>query len=313
MHRREQLEAEGRLEPVDEVRHPVEALPGLGRTAESLGGVLDGAGHQLQLLVGPVAAVAVSRYEVPLHRVEDVPQVLGVRPVVPLGVLEPQALARDVHEVHQLVDFQQGDEGVEQTVQVAVHQPDERCPARCHLRDLLALHHPLRRRRAPWLEDDDIQVVEAAQCLLDARAHVAPFEAAEAAAERRHRDRADVALADHHREVLEPGVDILDPAVAAPMPLGREVDDVARIGELPRLEHEHAAGLDLATRAGVGVDAEVLGERLLELKRDPAPHDADAVDRVDQGLGIFGKDVAGCEANHRRPLRVINNTTPAES
>ena len=32
-------------------------------------------------------------------------------------------------------------------------------------------------------------------------------------------------------ERLEPGLDVLDPALAAPVPLGREVDDVLRVGQ----------------------------------------------------------------------------------
>ncbi len=85
------------------------------------------------------------------------------------------------------------------------------------------------------------------------------------------------------------------------VPFGRKIDDVARAGKRACLEHEHVSGPNLATTASLGIDPEILGKRLLELKCDPTPHDADAVDCVDQGFGVLSEDIASREANHRRP------------
>ena len=84
----------------------------------------------------------------------------------------------------------------------------------------------------------------------------------------------------------------------------REVDDVAGSGGRSRFEHKHAPRLDIATLAGFGVGAEVLGERPLELKGNPASHCSDAVHRVDQRFGVFRNNIADLESNHRHYSRI---------
>ena len=82
------------------------------------------------------------------------------------------------------------------------------------------------------------------------------------------------------------------------MALGREVDDEARQGELPRLKHEHAARLHGFTLAGGLVSLEVIGVDVLELQGDATPHHADAIDGVDQCVGLTLEDVARGVLDH---------------
>ena len=93
------------------------------------------------------------------------------------------------------------------------------------------------------------------------------------------------------------------------MPLGREVDDVTGISARSCFEHEHLPWPNITPITGVGVGAEVLGERPLELERDTASHYSDAVHRVDQRFGVFRDNVADLEANHGDRTS-INRTNP---
>ena len=79
------------------------------------------------------------------------------------------------------------------------------------------------------------------------------------------------------------------------MALGREVDDEARCGQLVHLIHEHASGLHFVALACSFIGLEVLGPRVFELERDAPTHDADAVDRVDDSVGIVLQNVAAGE------------------
>jgi hypothetical protein len=84
-----------------------------------------------------------------------------------------------------------------------------------------------------------------------------------------------------------------------------EVDDVARAGGRTILEDEHPPRLHLVTVARLRVRGEVLRPRELEREGKPAPHHADAVDGVDQRLGVLDENVAGLVRDHaRRLLRV---------
>jgi len=58
------------------------------------------------------------------------------------------------------------------------------------------------------------------------------------------------------------------------------------VGEKAGFEHEHPTGLHCLSRTGGLVGLEVLWESLLELQRDASAHDADAIDRVDERLGV---------------------------
>ena len=92
--------------------------------------------------------------------------------------------------------------------------------------------------------------------------------------------RPDFTGADFSCKRLQPGLDVFEPALATPVPLGREIDDIARGNHRARLEDEHMPGPHLVASALSGVGLEVLGKRALELKCHPAPHHADAVDGV---------------------------------
>jgi hypothetical protein len=86
------------------------------------------------------------------------------------------------------------------------------------------------------------------------------------------------------------------------VPLGRKVDDVARRCQIAGFEHKHPARLDLLARAGRRIGLEVLRKLILELQCDTAPHHTNAVDGVDQRLGLAAQDVACRVFDHRRIL-----------
>jgi len=91
------------------------------------------------------------------------------------------------------------------------------------------------------------------------------------------------------------------------MSFGREIDDVPR-RKLSRLVHEHFSRLDFLPLAGRGVGLEVIGECILELQRDPASHDPDAVHRIDDCVNVGLEDVANPELNHSG---LLSSTKPA--
>ena len=124
------------------------------------------------------------------------------------------------------------------------------------------------------------------------------MQSAQPTAERRDGDRPDPTRADLPGQRLQPGLDVFKSALATPVPLGREVDDVAGGNHRTRLEDEHTPRPHRGALAPGGVCLEVLGKRALELKRDPAPHHADAVDGVDQGLRRLREDVASLVRDH---------------
>ena len=257
------------------------------------------AGDKIQRLARLIHPIAVAQDEMPFYRVEDMAQVLPIGSIRCFLELQLEGFARNLHEVHQLVDLQQGDERVQQSVQVAVHQAHQRRPARGHLRDDRATDRSLHIQPRPGFKDNHLQAVQAAQRFLDAGAHNAPVKAAEATAEGRHSHGANTMGTDHVDQILQPGFNGLDPAVAPPVALGGKVDDGAGIGEGAGFKDKHGAWFHLTPLASLGVGAEILRERLLELEGNAAPHHAHAIHRIDQGFGVFGKDVTRGEAKHR--------------
>ena len=83
--RGEQLQAERRLEAIHELRDTLEPRSRLRAFGERGSGVLHGARHEFQRLVGCIAAGTVTRDVVALDLAEHVPQVLGIGAVGPLG------------------------------------------------------------------------------------------------------------------------------------------------------------------------------------------------------------------------------------
>ena len=87
-------------------------------------------------------------------------------------------------------------------------------------------------------------------------------------------------------------------ALAAPVTLGREVDDESWRHQMPGLEDEHTSRLDLVLFACGCIDLEVLGPSFLKLKRDAASHDAHTVHRIDERFGFVVQDVASGVLDH---------------
>jgi len=68
--------------------------------------------------------------------------------------------------------------------------------------------------------------------------------------------------------------------------LSRKVDDVLGVGWRIGGLNEHGSEMHLVRLACAGVPAVVIRKSLLELQGDSLTHDANAVDRIDQGLDI---------------------------
>jgi hypothetical protein len=66
------------------------------------------------------------------------------------------------------------------------------------------------------------------------RSNVVPVETPKPASEWRNGDGPDIALPDLLNKRRQSGVDILDPALALPVTLRREIDDVPRPGQETR-------------------------------------------------------------------------------
>ena len=82
------------------------------------------------------------------------------------------------------------------------------------------------------------------------------------------------------------------------MVLGGEIDYVAgRVGAIEGM-NEQLAGAEQVGAAGLAVTGVVGGETVLELFRQALAHDADAVDGVDEGLGVVVQDVTGKVGDH---------------
>ena len=172
------------------------------------------------------------------------PQILRIRTVAcPWRTSSFKRFTRILHEVHELVDFQECHEWIEQASQVLVHQD---WPA-CRSASCVILGTSLERLGLPSTEplpgsnSTTSTSLQLAQCRFDAWAHVGPAQSAEVSGERRNGNRPDVEFLDHTDEIDESGVDVLDSALAAPVTLRREVDDVPWIRQR-RLVHGRTCG-----------------------------------------------------------------------
>ena len=156
----------------------------------------------------------------------------------------------------------------------------------------------LGRRCAYGLVHHNADTRQHAECLVDHRSDLFPFEASQAAAERGYGDGRNATLPHLFHQRFETGPDVFDPALTLPVSLGREIDDVPRILQLIRIEHQHHARMQLSPVANRLVGVVVLRKLLAELQRDAAPHDPHTVHRVDQGLSIRLEDVALLKLDH---------------
>jgi hypothetical protein len=124
-------------------------------------------------------------------------------------------------------------------------------------------------------------VAEVAKGLVDQRPDVAPVKASVPAPQGRHGDGADAVVGDHLPQVREASPNVIQSRVGAPVPLGREIDQVPRLLGAVGLIDEHRAEPDFASLACRLVGAEVARVGLLELQDETLAHDADGVDRID--------------------------------
>jgi hypothetical protein len=79
--------------------------------------------------------------------------------------------------------------------------------------------------------------------------------------------------------------------------LGRKIDAVAWACEFAGFEYKHPSWLNLIPLASGSIGCEVPGKRLFELKRQAPPHNANTINGIDQGFGVFSQDVASLVFN----------------
>lgn len=89
------------------------------------------------------------------------------------------------------------------------------------------------------------------------------------------------------------------------MTLRGKIDDVLGISEFARFIHKHTARLDFAAIAGPGIGREILGEHVLKLERDTAPHHADTIDGIHKRFHVSVQNVASTEIDHVAPISVV--------
>jgi hypothetical protein len=138
-----------------------------------------------------------------------------------------------------------------------------------------------RKRRLARLVDLYLHIGQCGERPLNQRFDLLPAQPAVPAPQRRQRYRAYVPYVLHHaHKVLQPTLDVFNLRPAAPVLLGREVDDILRRQEGRLGEHQHLTDLHLSLLARLAVELVVFGESLFELQRNPLAHHATRIDGV---------------------------------
>ena len=88
-------------------------MPGLAKILKKRARILNGSRNQFDLIVRRVATIVISRYQMPFDRAKHVSQITCVWTIVPFLEFQPQRLAQLLHEIHQLLDFQERNEWIE--------------------------------------------------------------------------------------------------------------------------------------------------------------------------------------------------------
>ncbi len=176
--------------------------------------------------------------------------------------------------------------------EIVIHQSQNSRLGRCQLGASRAIDHLLGGGGVPRLEEIDVHVRNGGQGLFDQRADHGPIQPPQSATQRRDGDGPDALIPDDPDQVDQAGLDVFDPALPLPVPLGREVDDPAGLVEGGPFEDEHLAGTDLLTLGGLAVCLVVVLEGTAELESDPPAHHTHAIDGVDKGVRFVLQDVA---------------------
>src|ERR1700741_4378963 len=283
MQRAEKFQPERVFKTFDQLGDTIHPRQRFGVFAEKGTRLLDCARKEMNRRVWLVPAVAVTLGVMGLQTNQPLPKIRRVRPERLRLVVELQRLSRLLHEVHQLMNLKQADEGIEQSFEVSIHDKDERRSAHRHVWALGSIRHRFRLRRATRRINENADIGQLLHRGFDARTPVAPVETTVAATKRRNRDRANAETLDRRHEVLQTGLDVFDMAGGSPMPFRRKVDDPAwPADQAAEIEDVHFAELHLFGLAGGLVRAEHCRIRLLELPRDAAAHHSRSVHRVHQ-------------------------------
>ena len=150
---------------------------------------------------------------------------------------------------------------------------------------------PIARGQLDRLEYKHVQVWNVVQRGFDPRQYVAPVQTAKARSQWRNGNRPNAPIPYFVCQRQQAALNVLNEALVLPVPLGWEVDDVAR-REPAGFRNEHLAGADKAGIASGFVGFEVCWVRLLELQGETPTHYPDTVHWIDDGLGIRSEDVS---------------------
>lgn len=108
-----------------------------------------------------------------------------------------------------------------------------------------------------------------------------PVQAAETAAKGRNRNGSNLIPACDVNQILQARADVLQPALLPPVALGGEVYDVFGVRGARGAEDKHLTRTNDLPVARRLVGIEIRWMSVLELQRQPAAHDANAVGGVD--------------------------------
>jgi len=132
--------------------------------------------------------------------------------------------------------------------------------------------------------------------------HNLPIQTAQAASERRQGDGPDSESSNIRNESVQTTFYIFISGIPPPMPLGRKINDEARIEHACPLKDEHFAWRHLTRVASMAIGFVVLGKGFLELQSNTFAHVADTVDCVDQGFRVCFEKIAFGDCYHDQPL-----------
>ena len=113
MDRSQEFQPEGTFKTGHKIRDSVESLASLRLVFKKFPRLIDRARHQLQVLLRRVSPIPIARNHVAFYGMQKVSQIIGIGAVGCGFEAEAQGLAGDLHEVEELVDFEQGDKRIQ--------------------------------------------------------------------------------------------------------------------------------------------------------------------------------------------------------
>jgi hypothetical protein len=117
---------------------------------------------------------------VALDLAQNMAEVLRVWSVERLDVPQPEALARRLQKVHELVNFEKADARLRHFAQISLDEPDKRCAPRRHPQRVLTLRSTCLRCVGAGLIEKYVDIGNRGERIRDDATHDGPVKAPEA-------------------------------------------------------------------------------------------------------------------------------------